>query len=326
MVLWLCFFGLVGVLLVLYRSTSAAMARRPVMWTAAWFVIGLGFVAPVYPLYEHGWLGAKLAEPSNAPGFDASTMFVSAYLVEYILAFDNVFVTAEICTLHRISKKCQPRVAFWALVGAIVVRVIVMAGAASLARVFGWSRYLFGAIVVFGVVAVLKPDNDDEHRRTDSDSAVVQMSRMPVARLLWRKVRLTDQDATGRFWATERGRTVVTMAAACTISIALADAIFALDTAAAVVAVSKTTFIVVAANVFATIALRGWFLMLGTVENVRPPRFAIAVLLAAIAFKLLAVHHMHVPHVVALAVIVAIIGAAVAESLIGIRRTGLPPT
>jgi hypothetical protein len=65
--------------------------------------------------------------------------------------------------------------------------------------------------------------------------------------------------------------------------------------------------------------------MLGTVENVRPPRFAIAALLAVIAFKLLAGDHMHVPHVVALAVIVAIIGAAVAESLSATRRTGLPP-
>jgi tellurite resistance protein TerC len=324
-VLWLSFFLLVILLLVLYRSTGAAMARRPAFWTAIWFAVGLGFVGFVYPLYEHGWLGAELSEPSDRPGFDAATMFVSAYLVEYVLAFDNIFVTAEICTLHRVPKKHQLRVIFWALVGGILVRIVVMAGSASLARAFDWSRYVVGVFAVCWIVTLLRPEEDEERPRTDSDSAVVQLSRMPVARLLWRKLRLTDRDATGRFWARERGRRVLTMAAVCMISIALADATFALDTAAAVVAVSKTTFIVVAANVFATIALRGWFLMLGTVENVRPPRFAIAALLAVIAFKLLAGDHMHVPHVVALAVIVAIIGAAVAESLSATRRTGLPP-
>lgn len=249
-------------------------------------------------------------------------MFVSAYLLEYVLAFDNIFVTAEMCTLHRVSKSHQPRVIFWALVGSIAIRVVLIAGSASLARAFEWSQYLFGAIVVVGVIAILKPDTDDERRRTDSDSAVIQMSRMPVARLLWHNRRLTDRDGTGNFWLSERGRTVLTMAGACMISITLADAIFALDTAAAVVAVSKTTFIVVAANVFATIGLRGWCLMLGTVENVRPPRFALAALLAAGAFKLLAGHHVHVPHVVALAVIVALTGAAIAESLLGMRRDG----
>jgi tellurite resistance protein TerC len=325
-VLWLSFLLLVVVLLVLYRSTGAAMARRPAAWTAIWFAVGLGFVGFVYPLYEHGWLGAELSEPSNRPGLDAATMFVSAYLVEYVLAFDNVFVAAEICTLHRVPKKHQRRVIFWALVGAIFVRIVVMAGSASLARAFDWSRYVFGAVAIFGVVTLLRPEENDERQRTDSDSAVVQMSRMPVARLLWRKLRLNDRDVTGRFWASERGRTVLTMAGVCMISVALADATFALDTAAVIPAVSKTVFIVVASNVLATIAIRSWSLMLGAIESLRPPRFAIAALLAAIAFRLLAGRHIHVPHVVALAVIVAIIGAAIAESLLGMRRTGLPPT
>src|SRR5689334_4740312 len=101
------------------------MARRPAAWTAASFAVGLAFVGVVYPLYQQGW--AQLAEPSDRPGFDASTMFVSAYLLEYVLAFDNIFVAAESCTLHRISKKHQPRVIFGSLVGAVVFRVLLMA-------------------------------------------------------------------------------------------------------------------------------------------------------------------------------------------------------
>jgi tellurite resistance protein TerC len=115
------------------------------------------------------------------------------------------------------------------------------------------------------------------------------------------------------------------MAGACMVSIALTDVVFAFDSAVSVVAISKTTFIVVSSNVLATIALRGWISMVGTLEHTGRPRFAIAALLGAIAFKLMAGHRVHVPHAFALSAIVALIAAAIAESLHGMRRAGAPP-
>lgn len=306
---------LVTVLLVLYRSTGAAMARRPAVWPAVWFAIGLGFVGFLYPAYEHGWFGAELSEPSTRPGFDASTMFVCAYLLEYALGFDTAFVAADLCRRHRIPPKHQPRVHLWALIGAIPFRVAIMSGGVWLARASTWTHYVFGALVAYQAIKMLTSEDEEEPR-----TGVEKMSRMPVARVLWRFTRLRQEADTAAFWTAERGRTVVTMVGACTISFALADAIFALDTALTVVAVSKTAFIVIASNVLATIALRGWFSMIGTVDKLVPPRFAIAALLGVISIKLVAQNYVHVPLVVVLAVITALVGGAVAETVIATRR------
>lgn len=318
--LWLGFSAIVAVLLLLCRKTSEATGHSAAFWTAAWFVIGLAFVGLVYPLYEYGWLGAKLAEPSDQPGADASMMFASAYLLQSVLAFGNVAVISHVCKLHRITKDDQPRVLFWALVGAIIVRVAILTGGAFLARASVWTFYISGALVAWWAILWLKCEIDEEELRTDSDSAVVQKRQMPLTLLLWRLGRLTDRDPSGRFWTFNKGRTVLTMGAACAVSIALREAWFVLNSAVAVVAVSKTTFILVTSSVVAAIAERSWLSMLTTVENLQFPRFSITALLAVIGIKLLAQSHLHVPHAFLLAVIVGLIGAAIAESLIATRR------
>jgi tellurite resistance protein TerC len=317
--LWLVFVAIVGVLLLCYRRTSAATGRRAAAWTVAWSVGAFAFAGLVYPLYEYGWLGATLAEPSVQPGADAATMFVSAYLVEYAIAFGNVVLISRVCQRHRIRDHVRSRVIFWGLVGTILVHALILAAVTLLARTSGATLSVLGVLVAFSFV-LLGSIEDDEDVRIDSDSAVVQRNHMQMTRLLWFRGRLTDSDSSGRFWGRKNGRRALTLAGACVLTITLGEAATVLDSAVMVPAISRTTFIVVAANVVATIGALSWFSRREAFEDLRFPRFSVSALLVVIAIKLLARDHVPVSHVETLAVITALVGAGVAEMLLAARR------
>jgi len=317
--LWLGFLALVGVLLLVQRKISAPTFHGAAYWMAAWFVIGIAFVGLVYPMYEHAWLGARLDDPSDNPGADASMMFASAYLLEYALAFDTVVVISLQCRLHRVPKRHQPRVLFWGLVGAIFFRVMALTGAACLVRAFAWAFYVFGAFLIYSAIRVLRDDDNDVAPAEDL-SEVGHRKHMPLTSMLWRFRRLTDHDFSGEFLAIRNGRRVLTMGAACVLSLVLIDVVFALDSAVAVVSVSKTTFIVVTSNILATIAVRSLVFVLDKVENFQFPEMATVLLLLVVGAKMLAYKHLHVPHAVLLALIAGIVGLGIAGCVFAARR------
>ena len=244
--LWLGFFAIVGVLLLLHRAAPTSTPRRVVYRAGVWFMVGLSFAGFVYAMYEHVWFGATLDEPSDSPGADGSMMFVSAYLLEYALAFDTIVVVSLLCEYHRVPVRYRPRVVFWGLAGAIVFRPFILAGAVWVARAFEWPSYVFGALCVYFSVKVLMQGDDDDMTATDVSTVVGQRSLMPLATRLRRSARLTTEyDYGGAFWLIRDGRCVLTMAGACALSLVLVEVAFVLDTVVTIVSVSKTTFIVV---------------------------------------------------------------------------------
>src|SRR5687767_2115189 len=147
---WLGFFAFVAVLLaldlgVLHRKATTPTIRSAAYWTAAWMALGLSFTGLVYLMYQHSWLGATLVEPAEHPGTDAAIMYVSAYLLEYALSVDNIFVISLLFTSFRVPSKYQHRVLFWGIMGAIVFRLIMLGGGAWVANKFDWVFYVFGA-------------------------------------------------------------------------------------------------------------------------------------------------------------------------------------
>lgn len=287
--LWLGFFAVVGALLLLHRKTLVPARARTIATPAFWFLLGLAFVGVVFPIYEYAWFGATLYEPSTRPGADASVMFVSAYLIEYALSFDAVVVIVLLCRVHRIPTRHQPRVVFWGLVGSIVVRVVLFTGVASLARLFTWSFYVFGAFLIVPVLLSLR-DGEEEPWLPNLLSRVA------------------------------KGGWLLTMVGVCGLDIVVSDAAFALDSIA-LLSVSKTTFILVTASILATVAQRSWFFVPG-VENLRSPRHATGLLLVFIGAKMLASKHLHVRPSVWLAVITGVICFGIVESMLRVRRPG----
>ena len=273
--------------------------RRP----ALWFVIGLGFAFVVYLLYERGWL--VLDEPSQSPGGDAAMMFVSAYLLEYALAFDILLVTFYLLGIYRVRRAQQTRVLGWALLAALGIRFVILFGAAAFVRACGWAFNMFGAFYLcVGLLTLREPKDSSEESG--------------VLRTLRRSKRIMLGETGDRFWGKREGRLALTALGVCVFELTLVEVMFALDSIA-VVAVTTTTFVIITSNVLATIALRGWIPQLDEVHLLQCPRRALAALLVLVAIKLV-MHDHRVPPVIVLAVLVALVAALVTECSLTTRR------
>jgi tellurite resistance protein TerC len=319
---WLGFFALVAVLLfldlgVLHRKNEEQSLRSAAYWTVGWMALGLSFAGVVYLIYENGWLGAKLVEPSDDPGIDAAITYVSAYLLEQALSVDNIFVISLLFRSFRIPKKYQHRVLFWGIMGAIVFRLAMLGGGAYLASRFTWIFYVFGGYLAWQGLKLLR-EGDDEEASHDKSLAV---------RALRRFVRIVDGDHGGKFSVIVDGRRALTTVAVCLVVIELTDIVFALDSIPAVLSVSRDTFIMVTSNIFAIMGLRSlYFVLAGAMDMFKYLKIALAILLMVIGAKMILHDHLHISHVVSLALIAGIIGAGVGASIIANRRAArLPP-
>ena len=313
---WLGFFAFVGVLLaldlgVLHKKQEEPSLKSAAYWTVAWMALGLAFTGFVYLMYENAWLGAKLVEPSTTPGTDASVMYVSAYLLEYALSVDNIFVISLLFHSFRVPTKHQHRVLFWGILGAIVFRLGMLGGGAFLAQKFDWIFYVFGAYLAWQGVKLLRPESPEEEGHEKS----------LVVRALRKFVHIVDGDETGKFTRLVNGKRALTTIAVCLVSIELTDIVFALDSIPAVLSVSKDVFIMVASNIFAIMGLRSlYFVLAGAMDKFKYLKMALAVLLIIIGAKLIAHNWVHVSHELSLALIAGIIGAGVLASVISNRR------
>jgi len=314
---WFGFFVFVALLLaldlgVLHRKATTPTIRSSAYWTAGWMALGLSFTGFVYLMYDQAWLGATLVEPSKSPGADAAIMFISAYLLEYALSVDNIFVISLLFHSFRVPSKYQHRVLFWGIMGAIVFRLVMLAGGAYVANKFDWIFYVFGGYLAFQGVKLLRHE-DEEEESHDKSLAV---------RTLRRFVPIVDGDHGGRFVVPHNGRKALTTVAVCLVSIELTDIVFALDSIPAVLSVSKDIFIMVTSNIFAIMGLRSlYFVLAGAMDKFKYLKIALAVLLIVIGAKMIGHGHFHIPHAVSLALIAGIIGAGVVASIIANRRT-----
>jgi tellurite resistance protein TerC len=313
---WLGFFTLVAGLLfldlgVLHRKAEEQSLKSATAWTIGWIALGLAFSGVVYLIYDHGWLGAKLAEPTTNPGVDAAITYVSAYLLEQALSVDNIFVMSLLFHSFRVPTKYQHRVLFWGILGAIVFRLVMLSTGAWLAAKFSWVFYVFGGYLAYQGFKLLREDGDEEGEH-DKSLAV---------RVLRRFVRIVDGDHGGAFSVRIDGKRALTTVAVCLVVIELTDIVFALDSIPAVLSVSRDTFIMVTSNIFAIMGLRSlYFVLAGAMDRFKYLKMALAILLMVIGAKMIAHEHVEISHVVSLLIIAGIIGAGVALSIIAGKR------
>src|SRR5512134_555576 len=140
---------------VLHRESAELSVRQALFWTAVWVSVALSFTLVVYGLYEYRWLGFEPGDGVGG-GVDAVILFVTGYLLEWSLSVDNIFVIALIFSYLKIPALYQYRVLFWGIVGAIVLRgVMIITGTALLSR-FDWMFYVFGAILLLSALRMLR--------------------------------------------------------------------------------------------------------------------------------------------------------------------------
>jgi tellurite resistance protein TerC len=320
---WLGFFALVALLLVfdlgvLNRNAKEPTLRSAALATVGWVVLGLSFVAVVYPMYENNWLGAHLhgGPPDHADGADASITYVSAYLLEQALSIDNIFVMSLLFTTFKVPLKYQHRVLFWGILGAIGFRLAMLGGGAYLAARFDWIFYIFGGYLVYQGLKLFRDDGDGDDEERD---------KSVVLRILRRFVRIVDGDHDGKFTVKIDGRRALTTIAVCLVVIELTDIVFALDSIPAVLSVSQDTFIMVTSNVFAIMGLRSlYFVLAGAMAKFKYLKLALAVLLVGIGAKMIVHSYFPISHVVSLIAIAGILGVGVLASVIAARRAPKP--
>jgi tellurite resistance protein TerC len=244
-------------------------------------------------------------------GEEAGLEFLTGYLIEYALSVDNIFVFVLIFSYFNVPEKYQHRVLFWGIIGALVLRgVMIVAGSALVTR-FSWTLYLFGAFLVFtGIKMALQ-----------KDEAAYNPERDPVFRLSRRLIPVTAEYNGDKFFvhepdATGRMRYAATPLFIVLLIVDTTDIIFAMDSIPAIFAVTRDPFIVYTSNICAVLGLRAlYFLLASVVDKFVYLKLGLSLVLIFIGGKMLLEHFVHIPIVGSLGVVAAVLGASILASL-----------
>jgi tellurite resistance protein TerC len=280
-------------LLVLHRRAREVSLRQAAGWTAVWLAIGLGFGGLLW-----AWQGGNIAQD-----------YLAGYLIEKSLSLDNVFVFAVIFSALAIPARYQQRVLMFGIVGALVMRAVFIVAGVTLLEAFHPVSYLFGAVLLYAAVRMLRAG---AHAGLSGQGRVLRAMR----RVLPTTERLHGQ----RFVVRDGGRLLATPLLVALVVVEVTDLIFAVDSIPAVLAVTTDTFVVYTSNVFAVLGMRAlYFLLAGAASRFRYLRPGLAIILAAVAVKLVTADLYEVPAWTSPAFI-AVVLAAVAILSIRDRR------
>jgi tellurite resistance protein TerC len=294
---------------VLHREAAVLSVRQALFWTLVWVSVASSFTIVVYGLYEHRWLGFEPG-PGVVDGMDAVVQFVTGYLLEWSLSVDNIFVIALIFSYLKIPTLFQYRVLFWGIVGAIVLRGLMIAAGTTLLAHFDWMFYVFGAVLLVSALRMLR----------DDDSVPDFESSFP-ARLVRRFVPVTDQIDRARFFVRRGGHLYATPLFVALVMVELTDVVFAVDSIPAILAVTRDPFLVFTSNAFAILGLRSlYFAVAGLMAMFRYLRYSLVLILAFVGVKMLLVSRFHVPNLVSLAIIAGTLAGGVVASVWAARR------
>lgn len=294
---------------VFHKKAETPTTKSALRWTLVWVCVALAFNGGVYYLYENKLLGLGLAEGEGAirSGKDASTLFLTAYIVELSLSLDNIFVMALIFRFFKIAGEVQHRLLFWGIMGAIILRITMILLGAALIKAFSFSLQLFGALLVYTALKMFFSKGDDDF--DPEDSFVVKAARkiLPVS----------PKPDGEHFFTKVNGRTMVTPLFLVLLVIEGSDVVFAVDSIPAVFGVTQDPFIVFTSNIFAILGLRSlYFALASLLRQFAYLKYSLIFVLFFVGMKMIVlVWDIHVPSYVSLGVILGTLGAGVVASI-----------
>ncbi|EFL38737.1 TerC family protein [Streptomyces griseoflavus] len=247
--------------LIAHRDNHVIGFREAAVWSGVWIAIGLAFGLVLF-----AWQGGEV-----------SSTYYAGYLIEKALSIDNVFVFALVFSFFAVPDAYQHKVLFWGVIGALVFRLVFIFVGAELLQVFFWTAYLFGAFLIWtGYKMAVSKDEE------------VHPDRNIVVRLVKRMIPTDPTFHGGRFFTRINGRRVATLLFVALVAIEATDLIFAVDSVAAVLAITTNTFLVWTANAFAVLGLRSlYFCLAGLLRRFAYLHYGLAVLLAFAGVKLI---------------------------------------
>ncbi|MCK0538100.1 TerC family protein [Alcanivorax quisquiliarum] len=270
--------------------------REAATWSVVWVAVSLAFAGGLW-FYLDQVAGRVVAN-------DTTLLFLTGYVLEKSLAVDNVFVWMLIFSFFSVPADLQRRVLLYGILGAIVLRTIMIFGGSWLISQFEWILYIFGAFLVFTGIRMLMPEKETDL----SDNVLVKFVR--------RHYPVTEQLEGERFFVMRNGVRFATPLFLALVLVEISDVVFAVDSIPAIFAITTDPFIVLTSNIFAILGLRAmYFLLAGMAERFSLLKYGLAAILVFIGTKMLLMHWFHLPVLVSLGVIVSILALTIILSL-----------
>lgn len=278
---------------VFHRKAHTISIKEALTWSVVWIALAMIFNAGIY------FFG----------GPEPALQFFTGYLIEKSLSVDNIFIFVLLFTYFSVPAAYQHRVLFWGVLGALVMRGIMIALGVALLETFHWIIYLFGAFLIFTGV-----------RLAFQKEAEVHPERNPLLKLVRRIVPVTDDYERDRFVVRRAGQILVTPLLLVLLVVETTDLVFALDSIPAIFAVTRDPFIVYTSNVFAILGLRSlYFVFANVMGKFHYLKLGLAVVLSFVGVKMVLADLYHIPTALSLVVIAIVLATAIVASIVRAR-------
>jgi len=295
-------FGLFAVVIVIFliidlgvlnKKAHRISTKSALYQSIFWVAISIGFGYLIY------WYG---------DGADASITFFTAYLTEYALSVDNIFVILLILRYFAVKDVYYHSILFWGILGALVFRAIFIFVGAYLIGQFYWILYIFGVFLVYTGIKIFFEDGEDE----------IDPGKNPLLKLARKYLKITKGDFGGRFVILRNKKLLFTPLFLVIILIETTDLIFAVDSIPAAFAITQNEFLIYTSNIFAILGLRAkFFLLAGIIDKFYLLQKGLSFILIFIGAKmLLEIIHVDIPITISFLVIILVLGGSIVMSLI----------
>ncbi|AMC34901.1 hypothetical protein VN23_09900 [Janthinobacterium sp. B9-8] len=301
--MWAAFIGFVLVMLALDlfvfggSKVHKVSVKEALSWSLVWVSLALLFNAGMW-WYLNGTVGAEIADRK-------ALEFFTGYLIEKSLSVDNVFVFLLIFTAFNVPAEFQRRVLVYGVLGALLMRAVMILAGAWVVQEFSWVLYLFGAfLLVTGVRMLFVAEEEPD------------MTKNPVLKIARKYLRVSDDHHGEKFVVKKDGIRYFTPLFLVLILVEISDVVFAVDSIPAIFAITTDPFIVFTSNIFAIMGLRAlYFLLADMADRFHLLQYGLALVLAFIGTKMLIMPWFHMPIAVSLTVVAGLIGGSVIASL-----------
>jgi tellurite resistance protein TerC len=282
---------------VFHRKAHVVSIKESLVWTTVWIVLALLFNAGVW----------------HYAGAQKALEFFTGYLIEKSLSVDNIFVFALLFSYFAVPSKFQHRLLFWGILGALVMRAVMIGAGVALITKFAWIIYIFGAFLILtGIKMIVKRE------------AEIHPERNPVVKWFKKLMPVTTDYRGDKFFVRENGIRMATPLFVVLLLVEFTDLIFAVDSIPAIFAVTTDPFIVYTSNVFAILGLRSlYFALAGVMDKFHYLKIGLGVVLAFVGVKMLLAHSPYkIDTLISLGVIVTVLTVSVVASLVRPRKSG----
>lgn len=298
---------------VFHRKPTTPTLRDAMVWTLIWVTMSLLFVGMVYLLYENNYTWASLAT-EHLTGKEAASQYLMGYVLEKSLSVDNIFVIAMIFSYFRVPLELQHRVLFWGILGAVVLRGVMIALGVALINNFDWVTYIFGAFLIYTAAKMMMIRHEN-----------VDPGDNPLVILAKRWLPVSNQYHGQHFFVRVDGALMVTPLFLALLLVESSDVMFAVDSIPAIFAVTRDPFIVFTSNIFAILGLRSlYFVLAGYMAKFRYLQNALVFVLAYVGIKMILSNHYHIPDGASMGIILGILLVGVLASIKGAATDPVP--